>query len=427
MKIVKNILRNSLLLFALSTGFVSCSKDELADEITTQNVVSVGDLKFVVGDFPSTGLRSVAGYEEGKTCWEAGDEIVITLNNFYDGEVYYKDVHSYLTFRYDGSSWVNKEGTVLPFSTKGLEVNYEAFYDPGNELTYNANKYVNEYKKDAKCTSMLLRSAVNGQGLDEPIKLIFHGSPRIRIHGVKGEQITVSGKNLYKHMGKYEDSYAFGENVYTANDNGNVILYCSWRNNAAIIINGESYDLPNGIDESECAAYVIDLTKNSDVQIDEDSHTITLLKDGQIIPDYLSTALGEGNELIVKGSINQKDLKTIVDFVSGLDDKCDLDLSGTSLTSIDDELSLSNINKIKFPSTLNYIEDYAIYFEDAPSEVWFYSSSITLGTEEEPFDAGKKTLKSIKSSTTLHLNSAVTADDNEWGGLEFKSIIYDAN
>ena len=74
-----NWMKLSSFIFALSSLFASCS-NELDD---TLQPVENGTLQFVIGDFPAFGegaqTRAIGTQDEGKTAWENGDNILVTL------------------------------------------------------------------------------------------------------------------------------------------------------------------------------------------------------------------------------------------------------------------------------------------------------------------------------------------------------------
>ena len=90
----------AFLLSAFSFLFLitSCS-NELDEALQPANN---GTLQFVVGDFPAFGegtqTRAIGTQDEGKTAWENGDQIIVTLISQKYGE-------QAVALTYDGSSW----------------------------------------------------------------------------------------------------------------------------------------------------------------------------------------------------------------------------------------------------------------------------------------------------------------------------------
>ena len=106
----------------------SCSND--IDE--TLQPAGNGKLQFVVGDFPTFGegaqTRAIGTQDEGKTAWENGDQIIVTLTSQKYGE-------QAAALTYDGSSWSTEASlSYLENETPSVSV----FYAPCYEVTEEA-------------------------------------------------------------------------------------------------------------------------------------------------------------------------------------------------------------------------------------------------------------------------------------------------
>ena len=92
-------------------------------------------------------------------------------------------------------------------------------------------------------------------------------------------------------------------------------------------------------------------------------NTITLTTAGVLAenPDLIKQAIGSGNTLAVKGIINDDDLAAIQEYIKACGNGIDLDLSGTTITSIGTTAFSDNSNlcQVKLPKTLTSIEDGA--------------------------------------------------------------------
>ena len=124
-----NWMKLSSFIFALSSLFASCS-NELDD---TLQPVENGTLQFVVGDFPAFGegtqTRAIGTQDEGKTAWENGDKIIVTLTSQKYGE-------QAAALTYDGSSWSTEASlSYLENETPSVSVFYAPCYEVTEEGT----------------------------------------------------------------------------------------------------------------------------------------------------------------------------------------------------------------------------------------------------------------------------------------------------
>ena len=107
----------------------SCS-NELDD---TLQPVENGTLQFVVSDFPAFGegiqTRVIGTQDEGKTAWENGDKIIVTLTSQKYGE-------QAAALTYDGSSWSTEASlSYLENETPSVSVFYAPCYEVTEEGT----------------------------------------------------------------------------------------------------------------------------------------------------------------------------------------------------------------------------------------------------------------------------------------------------
>ena len=125
---MKKIYQYILLVVAM-VATASCS-NELDD--TLQRVEN-GTLQFVVGDFPAFGegtqTRAIGTQDEGKTAWENGDQIIVTLTSQKYGE-------QAAALTYDGSSWSTEASlSYLENETPSVSVFYAPCYEVTEEGT----------------------------------------------------------------------------------------------------------------------------------------------------------------------------------------------------------------------------------------------------------------------------------------------------
>ena len=126
---ILNWIKLSSFIFALSSLFASCS-NELDD---TLQPVENGTLQFVIGDFPAFGegaqTRAIGTQDEGKTAWENGDNILVTLISQKYGE-------QAVALTYNGSSWSTEASlSYLENETPSVSVLYAPCYEVTEEGT----------------------------------------------------------------------------------------------------------------------------------------------------------------------------------------------------------------------------------------------------------------------------------------------------
>ena len=126
---ILNWIKLSSFIFALSSLFASCS-NELDEALQP---AGNGTLQFVVGDFPMFGegtqTRAIGTQDEGKTAWENGDQIIVTLTSQKYGE-------QAAALTYDGSSWSTEASlSYLENETPSVSVLYAPCYEVTEEGT----------------------------------------------------------------------------------------------------------------------------------------------------------------------------------------------------------------------------------------------------------------------------------------------------
>ena len=114
-----------ILLAVAMVATASCS-NELDDTLQPANNCT---LQFVVGDFPTFGegtqTRAIGTQDEGKTAWENGDQIIVTLTSQKYGE-------QAAALTYDGTNW----GTEVYLSyLENERPTVSAVYAPCYEVT----------------------------------------------------------------------------------------------------------------------------------------------------------------------------------------------------------------------------------------------------------------------------------------------------
>ena len=118
-----------ILLAVAMVATASCS-NELDDTLLP---VNNGNLQFVVSDFPAFGegtqTRAIGTQDEGKTAWENGDQIIVTLTSQKYGE-------QAAALTYNGSSWSTEASlSYLENETPSVSVFYAPCYEVTEEGT----------------------------------------------------------------------------------------------------------------------------------------------------------------------------------------------------------------------------------------------------------------------------------------------------
>ena len=227
MKNIAKVWRSSTAFLLSAFSFLilitSCS-NELDD---TLQPVNNGNLQFVVGDFPAFGegtqTRAIGTQDEGKTAWENGDQIIVTLTSQKYGE-------QAAALTYDGSSWSTEASlSYLENETPSVSV----FYAPCYEVTEEG--------------SMQLRSGMQlgmteylsgNYEMDNGIMTItFEGAirtySRLRIAGLANQTLTVTTTD-FTPAGATE--LAAAAYTLTTDNNGNAFLYGVFAEDATVSV-----------------------------------------------------------------------------------------------------------------------------------------------------------------------------------------------
>ena len=242
-------------------------------------------LQFVVGDFPTFGegtqTRAIGTQDEGKTAWENGDQIIVTLISQKYGE-------QAVALTYNGSSWSTEASlSYLENETPSVSV----FYAPCYEVTEEG--------------AMQLRSGMQ-PGMTEYLSgnyeiengimtITFEGAirtySRLRIAGLANQTLTVTTTN-FTPAGATE--VATAAYTITTDNNGNAYLYGTFAEGATVSVKQGDITLkdytftaeknPNGTEYNKSYALnatpVIDGTLGGKAEATEDDITalVELLK-----------------------------------------------------------------------------------------------------------------------------------------------------
>ena len=220
---ILNWIKLSSFIFALSSLFASCS-NELDD---TLQPVNNGTLQFVVGDFPAFGegtqTRAIGTQDEGKTAWENGDQIIVTLISQKYGE-------QAVALTYNGSSWSTEASlSYLENETPSVSV----FYAPCYEVTEEGTMQL----RSGMQLGMTEYLSGNYEIENGIMTITFEGAirdySRLRIVGLANQTLTVTTTDFTPAGAT---SVATEPYTLTADDKGNAYLYGIFAEGATVTV-----------------------------------------------------------------------------------------------------------------------------------------------------------------------------------------------
>lgn len=253
---MKKIYRYILLVVAM-VATASCS-NELDDTLQPANN---GTLQFVVGDFPAFGedpqtrVSSFGTQDEGKTAWENGDQIIVTLTSQKYGE-------QAVVLTYDGSSWSTEASlSYLENETPSVSV----FYAPCYEVTEEGTMQLRSGMQ-LGMTEYLFGNYEMENGI---MTITFEGAirdySRLRIATMPEATLTVTTTD-FTPAGATE--VATAAYTLTADKNGNAFLYGVFAEGATVSVKQGDITLkdytftaeknPNGTEYNK--SYALDAT-----------------------------------------------------------------------------------------------------------------------------------------------------------------------
>ena len=201
----------------------SCSND--IDE--TLQPIGNGAIQFVVSDFPafgeSTQTRAIGTQDEGKTAWENGDQIIITLISQKYGE-------QAVALTYNGSSWSTEASlSYLENETPSVSV----FYAPCYEVTEEGTMQL----RSGMQLGMTEYLSGNYEIENGIMTITFEGAirtySRLRIAGVANQTLTVTTTDFTPAGAT---SVATEPYTLTADDKGNAYLYGIFAEGATVTV-----------------------------------------------------------------------------------------------------------------------------------------------------------------------------------------------
>lgn len=219
---MKKIYQYILLVVAM-VATASCS-NELDD---TLQPVENGTLQFVVGDFPAFGedpqtrASSLGTPDEGKTAWENGDQIIITLISQKYGE-------QAVALTYNGSSW-STEASLSYLENETPTVS--AVYAPCYEVTVEGVKQLRSGMQLGMCEYLEADCEIQNGTINISFADALRTYSRLRIAGLENQTLTVTTTDFTPAGAT---SVATEPYTLTTDDKGNAYLYGTFAEGATV-------------------------------------------------------------------------------------------------------------------------------------------------------------------------------------------------
>jgi len=244
------------ILMAVAVVVTASCSNELDEALQPANN---GTLQFVVSDFPMFGegiqTRVIGTQDEGKTAWENGDQIIVTLISQKYGE-------QAVALTYNGSSWSTEASlSYLENETPSVSV----FYAPCYEVTEEGTMQL----RSGMQLGMTEYLSGNYEIENGIMTITFEGAirtySRLRIAGLANQTLTVTTTD-FTPAGATE--VATAAYILTTDNNGNAFLYGMFAEDATVSVKQGDITLkdytfsaeknPNGTEYNK--SYALDAT-----------------------------------------------------------------------------------------------------------------------------------------------------------------------
>ena len=304
------------ILMAVAVVVTTSCSNELDEALQS---VGNGTLQFVVSDFPtfgeSTQTRAIGTQDEGKTAWENGDQIIVTLISQKYGE-------QAAALTYNGSSWSTEASlSYLENETPSVSV----FYAPCYEVTEEGTMQLRSGMQ-LGMTEYLSGNYEMDNGI---MTITFEGAirtySRLRIAGLANQTLTVTTTG-FTPAGATE--VATAAYTLTTDNNGNAFLYGVFAEGATVSVKQGDITLkdytftaeknPNGTAHNKSYALdatpVIDGTLGGKAEATEDDITALVEQLKEYVDNGITTIIVPGTEY----AMYKSNLGTIPAFAEAL-------------------------------------------------------------------------------------------------------------
>ena len=309
------------ILMAVAVVVTTSCSNELDEALQS---VGNGTLQFVVSDFPtfgeSTQTRAIGTQDEGKTAWENGDQIIVTLISQKYGE-------QAAALTYNGSSWSTEASlSYLENETPSVSV----FYAPCYEVTEEGTMQL----RSGMQLGMTEYLSGNYEIENGIMTITFEGAiraySRLRIAGLANQTLTVTTTD-FTPAGATE--VATAAYTLTTDNNGNAFLYGVFAEDATVIVKQGNVVLkdytftaeknPNGTEHNKSYALdarpVIDGTLGGKAEATEDDITALVEQLKEYVDNGITTIIVPGSKsaIITVGNITETAIGEAIYRLSG--------------------------------------------------------------------------------------------------------------
>lgn len=237
------------ILMAVAVVVTASCSNELDEALQPANN---GTLQFVVSDFPMFGegtqTRVIGTQDEGKTAWENGDEIIVTLISQKYGE-------QAVALTYNGSSW-STEASLSYLDNETPAVS--AIYAPCYEVTEDGVMKLSDGMQLGMTEYIPAYCSIANGAISISFADVTRKYSRLRIAADAGQKlaVTTTGFTPAGATSEVTDDYTL-----TTDDNGNAFLYGLFAEKATVSVKQGETALVNHTFTSateKCKSYALD-------------------------------------------------------------------------------------------------------------------------------------------------------------------------